>query len=206
MELDELKTSFKIAMERGISPLTTTILNASLQAGAQPVLQKIRRNIWLEFVVFVISMSAAVYYWFNYPSLLIRLFCSAVILCSLAFCICLYSLYRNIIQYETAPGTIRDGLVRIIAILKKFTRFYFTITMWLLPVIYAFGLISGYLDIAEKGLLPQFRWSNTMLLYTVGFLAGWTFFTWFFAKWYIKKLYGNYLHLLEQRLKDVENG
>jgi hypothetical protein len=206
MELDDLKTSLKLELERGAPPLNVTTLEASLRAGAKPVLQKIKRNIWLELFVFVICIAAAIYYWLHYSSLLVQLFCVAVALCSVAFCIYLYSLYRRIIYYETIPGNIREGLVHIITIITRFTRLYFTLTMWLLPVIYAFGLITGYLDIAEKGLLPQFHWSDTLLLYTVGFLCGWTLLTWLFAKWYIKKLYGNYLYQLQQRLKEIENG
>ena len=73
-------------------------------------------------------------------------------------------------------------------------------------MIYVFGLIIGYLAIVQQGLLQQFTWSAGMLYYGVAFIIGWSVVIYFLAKWYIRKLYGNYLRELQQQLKEIENG
>jgi hypothetical protein len=77
--------------------------------------------------------------------------------------------------------------------------------MGLLPVIFIFGLITGYLNVSQQGLIRQFQWSKGIIFYTIAFMA-WSVIIYFFSRWYIRKLYGNYLLQLQQQLKDMENG
>ena len=107
--------------------------------------------------------------------------------------------------YEGMTASLKQSLQLIINIVTRFTRLYFRISIGLLPVIFIFGLITGYLDIAAQGLLPRIQWSRGLGVYTIVFIA-WSVIIYFFSKWYIRKLYGKYLLQLRQQLKEIENG
>ena len=206
MELDEIKMLMKERLEEGIAGSPATGLEASLRRQSNSVTSKIKRNIWLETIAFVLCAIAAVVCWFMYPSLVVRVFCTVTWVFCLVSGIYMYALYKKIVFYETVPGTVRDSLQQIIGIVTRFTRLYFGISVGLLPVIYIFGLIIGYLDISKQGQLLQFNWSKEMLYYGIAFITGWSAIIYFLSKWYIRKLYGNYLLQLKQQLKDIENG
>jgi len=205
MELDEIKLLMKARLEQGVTN-SVQELEAAVRKRTQSVTGKIKRNIRLESVAFVCCGLGAVYCWLTYPSLLVHVFCIATWTLCTVFGMYLYALHRKIVFYETVPGTVKENLVQIIQIIKRFTTLYFGISMGLLPVIYVFGLIIGYLVISKQGLLQQFNWSKTMLYYGLAFIMGWSVIIYFLSKWYIRKLYGKYLLQLQQQLKDIENG
>jgi hypothetical protein len=205
MELDELKTLIKSKLEEGAVLQTTDVLEANIRKTAGSVTSKIKRNIWFEFAACLICLAIAVLVWLMYSSVYIHLFCIATGLFCIVFSAYLFLLYKKIIFYETEPGTIKDSLQQIITIVTGFTRLYFRISMGLLPVIFIFGLITGYLNVSQQGLIRQFQWSKGIIFYTIAFMA-WSVIIYFFSRWYIRKLYGNYLLQLQQQLKDMENG
>jgi len=100
---------------------------------------------------------------------------------------------------------VREGLQRVIAIIEEFTRLYFQFTMITLPIAFIFGLISGFLSLNGGAGIKNFNWQKAIFFYTCWFIF-WSFIMYFFSKWYIKKLYGNYLQQLKDQLKDIENG
>ncbi len=205
MELDDIKTLMKARLEHGVDS-SAWELKASIKQSTRSVTGKIKRNIRLEAVGFMICALAALYCWLAFPSLLVRLFCIATWALCVLFGIYLRTLYKNIVFYETETGTVKQSLEQIIQIVRRFTRLYFGISVGLLPVVYVFGCIIGYLVLSKEGLLQNFNWSTTMLYYGIAFIIGWSVIIYFLAKWYIRKLYGNYLLQLQQQLKDIENG
>ena len=205
MELDELKTLIKSRLEEGIVSHTAGELEAYIRKTAGSVTSKIKRNIWFEFAACCLCMLIAALVWLMYPSVYIHLFCIATGLFCIVFSGYLFSLYKKIIFYETVTGTLKESLQQIINIVTRFTRLYFQISMGLLPVIFIFGLVTGYLDVSQQGLVQKFQWSKGILFYTISFIA-WSVIIYFFSRWYIRKLYGKYLLQLQQQLKDIENG
>jgi hypothetical protein len=206
MELDELKMLINARLEEGIHAQNTATLEAAVRQKTRSVTSKIKKSIAFEFAAFVLCIIVAIVCWLVYPSVLVRLFCVAVWIFCLVFSAYLYPLYRKIIFYESVPGTVKENLQQLIVIISRFTSLYFRISMGLLPVIYVFGLIIGYLDVSKQGLLEQFHLSKQMLVYGVIFIACWSIIIYFLSKWYIRKLYGNHLLQLQQQLKDIENG
>lgn len=205
MELDEIKLLMKARLEQATDS-NAGELEAVMRQKTRSVTGKIKSNIRLEVIAFAGFGLGAVYCWAMYPSLLVHLFCVATWALCAVFGAYLFSLYRKIVFYETRSRTVRESLQQIIHIVTRFTRLYFGISMGLLPVIYVFGLIIGYLVISKQGLLQQFTWSASMLYYGIAFIIGWSVIIYFTAKWYIRKLYGNYLLQLQQQLADIENG
>ena len=205
MELDEIKVLLKSKLEESTPSVSGGQLEASIRKHAGSVTGKIKRSIWFEFAACFLCMLFSVLAWVTRPSLLIHLFCIATISFCIVFCGNLLQLYRKIMVYEGMTAPLKQSLQLIINIVTRFTRLYFRISIGLLPVIFIFGLITGYLDIAAQGLLPRFQWSRGLGVYTIVFIA-WSVIIYFFSKWYIRKLYGNYLLQLRRQLKEIENG
>lgn len=205
MELDEIIILLKQTLEEDNHVQSAPVLKSPGGKRSRSVISTIKRNIWLEFAAVVVCTAIAAWMWIIYTSLPAHFFCTATWIFSLIFCGYLYALYRKIIFYETAQLTVKENLQQVILIVKRFTRLYFRISMGLLPVIFIFGLIAGYMDISQQNLLQQFHWSKGLIFYSIFFIA-WSVLIYFFAKWYIRKLYGNYLLQLQQQLKEIENG
>ncbi|MEP7280144.1 MAG: hypothetical protein ABI813_15965 [Bacteroidota bacterium] len=206
MELDELKTRVKAKLEEGMLRHSATDLELSIRQKTNSITGKIKKNTWLEFAAFIFCMGVALACWLLYHSLLVHLFCLATWVFCIVFSAYLFSLYKKIIFYEKAQASVKENLQQVINILNRFTTLYFRITMVLLPVIFVFGLITGYVDVSQKGLIHQFHWSGNILFYIIIFMIGWSGIIYFFAKWYIRKLYGDYLIQLKHQLKEIENG
>jgi hypothetical protein len=205
MELDEIKILLKQKLEEDSPLQSAPALMSPGGKRSRSVISKIKRNIWLEFAAVQVCMAVAVWMWIIYTSLPAHFFCIATWIFSFIFCGYLYALYRKIIFYETVQSSVKENLQQVILIVKRFTQLYFRISMGLLPVIFVFGLIAGYMDISQQRLLQQFHWSKGLIFYSI-FFTGWSVLIYFFAKWYIRKLYRNYLLQLQQQLKDIENG
>ena len=150
-------------------------------------------------------MLLACWMWWAHPVSVIRYFCAAAYIFSVLFSVYLLTLYRKIVFYEKTPVSIRQSLQQVIEIIQNFTRLYFRISIGLLPLIFIFGLVTGYIDMSRQEILKEFHWSKGIAVYVAGFIT-WSVCMYFFAKWYIKKLYGNHLLQLQQQLKEIENG
>lgn len=206
MELDDVKTLLKQQLEAGGSLPMTDTFSGLASSRTQSVIGRIKRNIWLECGAMLVCMAVAAWTWHAYPLLVAHFFCVATWLFSMVFSVYLLLLYRKILFYENRPAvSIKENIEKIIAIVTRFTRLYMGISMGLLPVIFVFGLIAGYLEVSGKGLLHAFSWSKGLLLYLSAYIC-WSVLIYFFARWYIRKLYGDYLVHLQEQLKDVENG
>ncbi|MFT3934307.1 MAG: hypothetical protein QM726_11865 [Chitinophagaceae bacterium] len=206
MELDDFKILLKNQLEESIHLQTGSQLEASLRQQAGTITNKIKSSIWFEFAVFALASVVAVVCWFFYPNLYVHLFCIATILFCIVFGSGLLTVYKKITYYESQQTTVKESLETIIDIVSRFTRLYFKISMGLLPVIFAFGFIALYIDISKQGLFQQFHFTPKMILSAITFIIIWSALIYILSKWYIRKLYGNYLHQLKQQLKDIENG
>jgi len=205
MELDEFKQLYKEKNAVETVSHSANELEAYLRKNTHSITGKIKRSIWFEAVLSILLFAVSVWAWFIYPARFVRVFSMLTIFLCCIFLICLAALYKKIIAFEHATPAIKTSLRQLIAILQQFTRLYFQFTMVTLPIAFIFGLITGYLDVSGNTALKNFNWLRGILFYTGWFLL-WSAIMYFFTRWYIRKLYGNYLLQLQQQLKDIENG
>lgn len=205
MELDEFKQRFKETGQADTAFRSAGELEGYTRKRTGSILSNVKRSILFELVACFLFVAVAVWAWFAYPVSYIRAFS----LLSVCFCclllIYLAALYKKISVYEKAPLAVKNNLQQVIDILGQFTRAYFQFTMITLPIAFVFGLITGFLNVYDKTGAGKFDWNKAMLFYTAWFVF-WSVMMYFFSKWYIKKLYGNYLQQLKEQLKDIENG
>ncbi|MEO5592940.1 MAG: hypothetical protein ABIR15_10780 [Chitinophagaceae bacterium] len=206
MELDEFKQRVKESVEQEQTALHSAYeLEGYTHKRTRSIINHIKRSILFELMASILFIVAAVWIWFSYPVPYVRVFSL------LAFCICFFllfylsALHKKINIYEKSPQSVRTGLQQVITILEQFTRVYFQFTMITLPIAFIFGLITGFFTIHDDNGIINFNWQKAILLYTCLFIF-WSASMYFFSRWYIRKLYGNYLQQLKEQLKDIENG
>lgn len=201
MELDEFKQRIKgkVPEERGQS---ADELGTYIRSRTVSSLQKIKRSMLFELIAcgafIAISIAIFIIYHISY----VRVFCLLAIFLCCFLVAYLAALHRKISLYEKNMPAVREGLLQVIEIVETFTKLYFQFTMITLPIAFIFGLITGFLSL---GGMKGFNWQKALFFYTCCFLF-WSIIMYFFSKWYIRKLYGNYLAQLRDQIKDIENG
>ena len=205
MELDEIKDLLKSKLEEGPAPLTSSELEEQISKKTHSIIDKIKRSIRFELALGIFFVVIAVWAWFRYPFFYVRPFSMLCIaLCSFLF-IYFGALYKKISAYEQSALPVKDSLQKVIDIVQQFTRLYFQFNMVTLPIYFIFGLITLYLIVKGDSSIKNYNWQRGIFFY-LGWFAIWAAVMYLFSKWYIKKLYGNYLVQLKQQLKDIENG
>jgi len=205
MELDEFKMVLKMRAVEDSTQHTTGELQQYIHRKTASVIDKVKQSILFEFIVSIFFVVTFAWAWFRYPFFYVRCFAALSIALCIFFLTYLVSLYKTINYHTQSSPAVKDSLLQIIDILQRFTRLYFKLTMIMLPVAFIFGLITGYLDVSSDITIKHFNWIKGILFYT-GWFIFWSAIMYFFTKWYIKKLYGNYLHQLKEQLKELENG
>jgi hypothetical protein len=205
MELDELKKELKQKLEQDSATPTIKPIESCIQQRSSSVIAKIRRNIVTEILLSLLFLPAFIWVFIQYSSIYTRFFMGFGVLFCIAFMVYLWKLYKKIILVETVSLSVRENLVQVVSIVSHFTRIYFQITMMMLPIAFMAGIATGYLDIAGSGeLVARFKWTDSIVYYICFFVA-WSVFVYFFTKWYIKKLYGDFLRQLRAQLKELDN-
>lgn len=205
MELDEFKQLYLRATPEDAGIQSELQLERRLHSRTDSITARIKRSIRFEFAVAVFFLTAAIWAWFAHRSLLSKSFSLITVFLCIFFFTYLGALYKKIQMYETSLPSVKDKLVQVIYILQQFTQLYFQFTMISLPMVFLFGLMTGYWQINNSPGIHTFNWRIAIFLYSGLFLLWWLAM-YFFTKWYIRKLYGVYLEQLKLQLKDIENG
>ena len=205
MELDEFKQRLKETVPEETIIRSAHELEGYTRRRAASIVKKIKRSILFELVACGIFIAASIGIWAIYPVSYVHVFCVLSIFLCCFLLIYLGALYKKVSAYEKEAPAVRESLQQVIGIVEQFTKLYFQFTMITLPIAFIFGLITGFLSLNSSAGMKNFNWQLSIFFYTCWFVF-WSAIMYFFSKWYIKKLYGNYLQQLKEQLKDIENG
>lgn len=210
MELDELKILLKeqpVKMKVIKSPDDIALLMGS---ETKSITGKLKRSLWIEIftcIVFIVPC-VAVGLFGSYVSL--RIYFSLFAVACFLFLIFLFLLLKKTNRYSSADLPIKSNLQQLVTLLKEFVKRYFQLTMAMIPVTLIIALLLGYNDPKLHNAetdnpafsnLPDLGWKIVIvILYLVIFSRVIHYLT----KWYLKKLYGNYLQQLESLIEELE--
>ena len=210
MELDELKILLKAKIEEQIPAKSTDELALLLNNKTQSVIEKLRRSLRIEIITAILFtvVFSAVGIFAKYVSL--QIYFSAFAFVCFLFIIVLWFLHKKIKQLSSTPQPVKRNLQTISAILKEYVKRYFQLTMILIPLTVIISFSLGYSD--ENLYNPQLHNSgfftltgsavNIILIFVYIIVFGVSMY--YFTKWYLKKLYGNYLEQLQQLITELE--
>ncbi len=212
MELDELKLQLKNKLnEQQQQTKSDAEFLLLLKKNTQSVIGKIKRSLWFEIIFSVLFVFIFGYFVkVTQKSSMSIYFGVFAVLCVL-FAIVLFFLLKKIDHLGDTSTPVKQNLIAIHAILKEFVKRYFQFTIGLIPVCFVFSGYLGYRDAANGVVVDEFeRFSanfdskEKMIVFLIIYIIVFSISVYFFTKWYIKKLYGNYLKRLEGYINELE--
>jgi hypothetical protein len=205
MELDDLKNRLNIELGKPtVKPLTL-----ALKGKTTHILSKLKRTVLIELVLtsFCIIAFIAIALFAEWKAHRIYFGTFGIIL---AFFIPInYYLLKRITALQAANIPVKENLQKLITLIRAYIKKYFQFTMALVPLctIYA-GFLSYTYRVQSVGVAPLLQHNDvhlfTKLMLIAFALMGFLALCYFLTKWYLKKMYGNYITQLENSLAELE--
>jgi hypothetical protein len=208
MELDELKYQLNQKLATDHSSRTDADIAALLKKKTHSVISKLKRSLIIEMILCILFTAAMLYvvvissYWS------IRLYFGVFTVLMFGFTFILYYLYQRTQKLTDSQQPVKANLQAVVALLEEFVKRYFQFTMALLPVCFVFSLILSSMEPisipeVDKFALHYFSARWQVLIFLGIYMIVLAVVLYYFTKWYLKKLYGNYLAELKQCMTEL---
>ena len=208
MELDELKNYLNRQLEEQ-SPLQSSgEISAILRNKSIGIVDRIRRSLWIELVISLLAVMAVLYAKNLGGSYVMQIYFNIFLGITLMFLPIFISLIRSTYQLSPELSSVKTNLTRLHLLISRFTRFYFIFSMAIfLPVIF-YSLIAAVYERSNESLMESLQFYMQLpavpLLLIGLYIVGFGIFLYFFARWYIRLLYGKYLDKLKDLLTELD--
>lgn len=202
MELDNLKDLWHNLKEDDHQDDDDQIIKI-LQKKSQSPIAKMKRNLFLELIAVIILYAFPIwYFWRAFEGKYVEI----SILLSVAVLLFLFYYYKKnklLGEMQCVTCEVRSNLQRQLITLEKYVWLYFVSGILLVPIAYfAPGLIV-ILKYPGRDVSAEFTNSTTYIIFiTIGVLI--TIGSYFFSRWYIRKLYGQHINRLKDLLLQME--
>lgn len=209
MELDELKYQLNQRLATDHASRSNADISALLKKKTHSVISKIKRSLIIEMVLCVLFFAAMLYVCFITDYWSIRMYFGVFTVLTVFMTFVLYYLYRRTDTLSDSDRPIKANLQTLVGLLEEFVKRYFQFTMALLPVCFMFSMILSYADPVEIPEIEKFsvklftaRWQ--VMVFLGVYMIVLAIAVYYFTKWYLKKLYGNYLNELKQYIAELD--
>jgi hypothetical protein len=137
-----------------------------------------------------------------------QIYCNIFLAIALLFLPIFIWLIRSTYQLSPELSSVKSNLTRLHLLISRFTRFYFIFSMAIfLPVIF-YSLIAAVYERSNQSLLESLQFYLQLpavpLLLIGLYILGFGIFLYFFARWYIRLLYGKYLDKMKDLLTELD--
>ena len=203
MELDNLKAIWHDLEDSERSGKDDQGIMDLLQGRSRSAVSVMRRNLLIEMIAAVILYGAAIFYFlvmsFGRYNEIAILFGVVGVFSGVYY----YRKYTLLARMQCVTCQVRSNLQKQLKTLEKYVRFYFVSGILLTPIAYfATGLIV-LLNYPAENIVSAFRDSNEYILFVgIGIVV--TVSSFFFNRWYIRKLYGQHISQLKKLLHEME--
>lgn len=201
MELEDLKNiwqqgdPFKPRQEKEIVRM--------LKGSSRSIINKLRRNIWLELVLTFAAWMVLLYYSFKSNEGAMKWALISFLVLFLGYIIYYIKKLRILNQFEARQENIRTHLQSLIHDLDAYLKFYRRSYTLLYPTCFVLVLLFVVMDYGVEGLLYAF--TDIRVILFMSFIAIIFIVSLFwFTNWYLRKLYGNHLEKLRKLLEDIQ--
>jgi hypothetical protein len=203
MELDDLKDIWKKSGPE-FRAKDKAELALMLQGRSTSIVDKLKRNVWIELILTCVASLVLLRYAWALPSGTLKW-------TSVSFVV-VFSVYSTyyikklllLNRFNPADENLKTHIDRLIISLNSFLKFYKRSYNILYPIFFLMVLLfiaieRGATDFFDSVTRPA------MIIYLL-FLSGFYYFlsTWF-TTWYLKKLYGNHLDKLKSLAHELED-
>jgi hypothetical protein len=208
MELDELKNYLNRQLEEQ-SPLQSSgEISAILRNKSIGIVDRIRRSLWIEFVISLLAVMVILYAKTLAGDYIMQIYCNIFLAIALLFLPIFIWLIRSTYQLSPELSSVKSNLTRLHLLISRFTRFYFIFSMAIfLPIIF-YSLIAAVYERSNQSLMESLQFYLQLpavpLLLIGLYILGFGIFLYFFARWYIRLLYGKYLDKMKDLLTELD--
>lgn len=209
MELDELKYQLNQKLATDHASRSNADIALLLKRKTNSVIGKLKRSLIIELVLCILFLAAMLYVCFVTKYWTIRLYFGVFTVLMFFFTFILYYLYQKTNKLSASDQPIKANLQSIVTLLEEFVKRYFQFTMALLPVCFVFSIFLSNAEPIEIPEIDKFaihyfsaRWQ--VLVFLGVYMIVLAIVLYYFTKWYLKKLYGNYLEELRKYIGELE--
>ena len=208
MELDELKNYLNRQLEEQSPLQSSEEISAILRNKSIGIVDRIRRSLWIEFVISLLAVMAVLYAKYLGGNYVMQIYFNIFLGITLLFLPIFIWLIRSTYQLSPELSSVKTNLTRLHLLISRFTRFYFIFSMAIfLPVIF-YSLIAAVYERSNQSLMESLQFYMQLpavpLLLIGLYILGFGIFLYFFARWYIRLLYGKYLDKLKDLLTELD--
>lgn len=208
MELEELKNYLNRQLEEQSTLQSSEEISAILRNKSIGIVDRIRRSLWIEFVISLLAVMAVLYAKYLGGNYVMQIYFNIFLGITLLFLPIFIWLIRSTYQLSPELSSVKTNLTRLHLLISRFTRFYFIFSMAIfLPVIF-YSLIAAVYERSNQSLMESLQFYMQLpavpLLLIGLYILGFGIFLYFFARWYIRLLYGKYLDKLKDLLTELD--
>lgn len=203
MELDNLKQIWQAGSEREVAKnnYDPAAIKGLLSGKSQGVVAHIKLNLRNEMLITVVAMFLFVLTPLIYSGAILQILLGGwAFLCGL-FLIFYYKKYQIIESYIVSNENIKENLKELIDRLEKYTQFYFWGNVTLIPLVHITNFML--IRIANIEAFHHLETKSDIVLFAIYLLLTSALMIAFF-RWYIHKLYGNYIEQLKGFVRELE--
>jgi hypothetical protein len=206
VELDELKQIWLQKKEQPASNIDVKGLRELLKGKSFSIFEKLRRNLFIEIILYAVSLSLIIGVACYFRSRVITTLIMVCIVCVfIPYLIYYISKYNQLRKLSFFSNDIKSSLEQSIATLQKYLNLYMVGSIVLTPVtVFLVSTIFMY-ELKELGLLLYFNPTGKGFIWTALFFAVFaTVLNIPFMRWYVRKMYGKYVNELQQCLDELQ--
>ena len=208
MKLDELKNYLNRQLEEQSPLQSSEEISAILRNKSIGIVDRIRRSLWIEIVIGMLAIIVFLYAKHFVDNYVMDVYFYIFLAIGLLFFLIFGWLIRSTYQLSPELSSVKTNLTRLHLLISRFTRFYFIFSMAIfLPVIF-YSLIAAVYERSNQSLMESLQFYMQLpavpLLLIGLYILGFGIFLYFFARWYIRLLYGKYLDKLKDLLTELD--
>ena len=209
MELDELKSRLnnKLSGERS---KTVQDIGDMLLKRRGSLVSKLTRNLYLEMALALLFGIVFIYLANSATIFTIKTCFAIVAVVCFVFAIAVGLLIKKVAWLSNEVHPLITSLEELIKILRLFVKRYFQFIVLLVPVCFFLSYWIGYNEPVRPRFNQNFYSVKSIqtnvtvymffVMYSIAIIAG----VFFFAKWYLRKLYVKYINELRAQLRDLK--
>ena len=209
MELDELKYELKNKLS-GLQDKSTVDLTLMLHSKTSSVVSKLKRSLRLEMIFAIVFTLIFAYIGLFNNHWSLRVYFGVFSIVFAVFSFIIAYLLKKTTQLSRAELSIKKNLQTLVIILNEYIKRNFQLTMGLLPVCFVFSFWLGYNEPTPSmpgltnTLVQTFKSKARVNVFLVVYFVGLAIGLYYFTKWYLRKLYGNYIAQLKAYIAELE--
>ncbi|HEX6226513.1 MAG TPA: hypothetical protein VFZ52_18965 [Chryseolinea sp.] len=199
MELEDLKSIWK-SSEPVFQPKNEQEIAMMLKGRSISIINKLKRNVWFELVFTILVSVVLLVYALSLPQGAMKWTSISLLLMCIASTIFYVKKLVMLSRVQEINENLHDTISSLIKNLTAYLRFYKNSYTVLYPVYFSLGLLFSVFERGTDSFLQLLAQPTTIIYLLV--MAGLFFVVSFwFARWFLKKLYGDHL----EKLKNIFN-